>query len=70
MAGLKLLTTEEVADRLTRAGVRTSARTLETWRRKGTGPEYIRIERRVRYRPAAVREFLTRDEPNAAGTAA
>lgn len=70
MGDLKLLTTEEVADRLTRAGVRTSARTLETWRRKGAGPEYIRIEGRVRYRPSAVREFLIQGQPKAAGTAA
>ena len=70
MAHLRLMTTQEVADYLTRAGVQTSARTLEAWRRQGTGPDFLRVQGRVRYRPAAVREWLVQDEHKSAGTAA
>ena len=63
------MSTEETAGYITEAGVRTSARTLETWRRKGTGPAFVRIGGRVRYRPSAVRQWLTGDR-GAAGTAA
>lgn len=43
-------------------------RTLEGWRRKGTGPEYIRYSHKcVRYQPAALREFKARKTyPNTA----
>ncbi len=70
MARLKLMTTKEVADYLTRLGVQTSARTLESWRREGKGPDCVRIEGRIRYRPAAVRQWLEQAEPRNAGTAA
>jgi hypothetical protein len=46
MPALKLMTTEETADFLTRLGVRTSARTLVEWRYKKTGPDYLRVQGR------------------------
>jgi hypothetical protein len=70
VAGLRLMSTEETAEYITEAGVRTSARTLESWRRKGTGPGFVRIGGRVRYRPAAVRQWLVQDARSSAGTAA
>jgi len=42
----KLLTTADVAEHY---GV--SARTVEDWRHKGTGPAFIRVGKHVRYRP-------------------
>ena len=59
MGVLRLMSTEETAEYITGAGVRTSARTLETWRRKGTGPEFVRVGGRVRYKPSAVRRWLS-----------
>jgi len=71
MPRLKLMTPQETADYLTQLGVETSARTLQDWRRKGTGPDYIRIEgRRVRYEPAAVRRWLALGERRTAGAVA
>ena len=35
-----------------------SERTLEFWRYVGKGPAYVRVGRRVRYRPADVEAFL------------
>lgn len=64
------LTAQQVADLLTRAGIQTSARTLDAWRLKGTGPDYVRIEGRIRYRRAAVRQWLEQAEQRNAGTAA
>lgn len=49
----RLLTTVEVAEML-----RISRRTLETWRLRGRGPAYIRVGRRVGYRPEAVEQWL------------
>lgn len=69
MAGLRFMSTQETADYITNAGVQTSARTLERWRHRGTGPEFVRIEGRVRYRPSAVRQWLTGGRKTA-GTAA
>lgn len=67
----KLMTPDETADYLTRLGVRTSARTLQDWRHKGTGPDFIRIEgRRVRYEPATVKQWIFSDERKTARTAA
>lgn len=31
---------------------------VESWRRKGTGPEWIRVGRLVRYRRSAVERYL------------
>ncbi|MGH3273249.1 MAG: hypothetical protein ACRDNZ_02860 [Streptosporangiaceae bacterium] len=71
MPPLKLMTTAETADYITRLGARTSARTLEDWRQKGTGPDYFRVEGRVFYSPGGVRRWLAQKEQKAAaGTAA
>jgi len=70
MPRLRLMTTQELADHLTEAGLQTSARTLEDWRRKGTGPDYVRVGGRVRYRPSAVRQWLAQGESRTAGSAA
>lgn len=48
-----LMTTTEVATVL---GVSVAA--LRRWRREGTGPQWLRIGRLVRYSPAAVEEWL------------
>jgi hypothetical protein len=62
------MTTKETAAYLTRLGIETSPRTLEDWRHKGTGPDYVRIEgRRVRYEPTAVRVWLSLGERKTAG---
>ena len=59
--GAKLLTTAEVAALL---GGDISVRTLEDWRRLGTGPDYIKLggTKRgggsVRYRPLAAGRWL------------
>jgi hypothetical protein len=67
----KYMTTQETAEYLGRLGIETSARTLEDWRHKGTGPDYTRIEgRRVRYEPAIVRRWLSLGERRTAGVAA
>lgn len=67
----KYMTTQETADFLKQLGIETSARTLEDWRHKGTGPDFIRIEgRRVRYEPVAVRRWLSLGERKAVSTAA
>lgn len=50
----ELLTPSEVAEML---GVK--LRTLEAWRYRGGGPQYIRISHRcIRYRPEDVRNWL------------
>ncbi len=36
----------------------TKPRTLERWRTNGTGPRYVRIGRRVAYRPADLAAFV------------
>jgi excisionase family DNA binding protein len=48
-----LLTPAEVAERL-----RVSTRTLEFWRHQGRGPAYVKIGKRVRYRPDDVERFI------------
>lgn len=52
MAGT-LLTPMEVAERL-----RVSTRTLEFWRHQGRGPAFVRLGKRVRYRPDDVEAFI------------
>ena len=52
MAG-PLLTPAEVAERL-----RVSTRTLEFWRHQGRGPAFVRVGKRVRYRPDDVEGFI------------
>jgi hypothetical protein len=70
LPSLRLMTTQETADYLSRVGVQTSARTLEAWRREGKGPDYLRVQGRVRYRPSTVREWIVQDEHKSTGTAA
>ena len=48
-----LLTELDAAEALT-----ISVRTLQAWRRYGTGPDYHRIGRSVRYRPADLAAFV------------
>jgi predicted DNA-binding transcriptional regulator AlpA len=52
---LKLLTPEQVAEKLAVA----SARTLESWRARGQGPPFIRVGRLVRYRVVELDRWLT-----------
>jgi predicted site-specific integrase-resolvase len=47
-----LLETVHAADQL---GL--SPRTLEGWRRRGEGPPYLKIGRRVKYRPEDIEAF-------------
>lgn len=57
----KLLTTGQLAELLN--GV--SRRTLEDWRRKGLGPDYVMLgPSTVRYRPEAVEAWLQSKERN------
>jgi excisionase family DNA binding protein len=49
----RLLTPAEVAERL-----RVSTRTLEFWRHQGRGPAFVRVGKRVRYRPDDVEAFI------------
>jgi excisionase family DNA binding protein len=51
-----LMTVEEVADYL-----RVPVATLYRWRHQGTGPSAFRVGRHLRYDPAAVRQWLTRE---------
>lgn len=53
----QLLTSRQVADLL---ALRTG--TLETWRRLGIGPKFIKIRRAVRYWSTTVQEFIQRGE--------
>jgi excisionase family DNA binding protein len=53
VAGSTLLTPAEVAERL-----RVSTRTLEFWRHQGRGPAFVRVGKRVRYRPDDVEAFI------------
>jgi excisionase family DNA binding protein len=53
----RLLTTEEVAERL---GI--AKKTLEAWRVRGVGPPFCHVGRLVRYRPAAVSAWLVERE--------
>jgi excisionase family DNA binding protein len=42
-----------------------SVRALEEWRRKGTGPEFLRVRRSIRYRRADVDAWLERQKRSA-----
>ena len=48
-----LLTPTEVAEQL-----RVSTRTLEFWRHQGRGPAFVRLGKRVRYRPDDLEQFI------------
>lgn len=45
----RLLTEKEAAERL---GL--SVRTLQAWRQRGLGPEYVKLSRAIRYRPESL----------------
>jgi predicted site-specific integrase-resolvase len=49
---VRLLETVHAADEL---GL--SPRTLEGWRRRGEGPPYLKIGRRVKYRPEDIEAY-------------
>ena len=53
--GPPLLTVQEVA-----AILRCSASSLNKWRLSGLGPKFVRVGARVRYRPADVVAYLTK----------
>ncbi len=38
--------------------VRATPKTLQSWRCKGTGPPYVKLNHLVRYRPSDVRRWL------------
>ena len=48
----RFLTQQELADRW-----QFKTRTIEGWRRRGVGPVYVRIERRVRYRLTDIKAY-------------
>jgi predicted site-specific integrase-resolvase len=50
---LQLLTADEVSNML-----QIEPQTLAKWRCEGTGPEFIRVGRTIRYTIEAVRDFL------------
>ena len=56
---VKFLTVDQIAALLQR-----SHRTLETWRRNGTGPPFIRIGRRVVYRRSDIEAWLAENTFN------
>ncbi len=49
----RLNTEREEAERI---GV--SVRTIQSWRTKGTGPEFLKLGRAVRYNPRSTDEWL------------
>jgi predicted site-specific integrase-resolvase len=60
-AGLApLLSSADVAEWLD-----VSERTLEFWRYVGKGPAYVKVGKRVRYRPADVEAFLEANRQDA-----
>jgi len=48
-----LLKTHEVADKL-----RVTKATIESWRCRGGGPQFVRYGRAVRYRPEDIEAFI------------
>jgi hypothetical protein len=52
-----VLTAEEAARRI-HPNLR--SRTMERWRRNGTGPRFVRVGRRVGYTEEAIAEWLAR----------
>lgn len=66
LAASKLLTTDQVGQLLGDV----SKRTLEDWRRLGTGPDYVPFGKTmVRYRPEAVAAFIAARERKLSGKA-
>lgn len=51
-----LMTTVEAA-----AELKLKPATLECWRWAGTGPEYVKINRAVRYKKSKLDEFINRN---------
>lgn len=49
----ELLTSDQAAERL-----HVQAATLRSWRHRGTGPAYVKVGRKVFYRPADLEAFL------------
>jgi excisionase family DNA binding protein len=45
------------------------AETLRTWRRRGVGPQYVKMGNHVRYRKAALDRWLEEREQEVAGSA-
>jgi predicted site-specific integrase-resolvase len=58
----KLLTQQQLADEL-----QVSLRTLERWRKKGTGPAFIRFPPSPRYRRTDVNAWLERQRRTHSG---
>ena len=54
----KLLTTKQAADYLTENGFPVRPKSLEVWRCQARGPIYVKIGRRVYYRPEHLDKFL------------
>lgn len=52
-------TPEEAAPRISKSKP-PSTSTLSRWRREGTGPEYLKIGKAVRYTQGAIDDFLNR----------
>ena len=57
-------TPDQVAERY-----QVSEATLKEWRYKGTGPEYVRLGRHVRYPATALQQFEAEREREAAARA-
>jgi predicted DNA-binding transcriptional regulator AlpA len=53
-----LLDTNDLAERLKTGDSAPSPRTIERWRSTGQGPDFIKLGRRVAYRPSAVERWL------------
>ena len=49
----RLLTPEEVAKAL-----QVDTETLRRWRKRGVGPQYVKLERLVRYDPTHVNDYI------------
>jgi Helix-turn-helix domain len=49
------LHTPDETTKILRAG---SPRTLERWRATGTGPDYVKVGRRIAYRHSALERYL------------
>ncbi len=54
----QLLNTTESANYLKSKGFPVRPKTLEAWRCMGKGPKYLKISRRVFYRPEFLDEFV------------
>lgn len=56
----RLLNQDEVAEMLS-----VSVRTLEYWRSKGGGPEFVKVGKLARYRTSAVKAYIETLKGNA-----